>query len=449
MRRPGGTTRRNSHTGNDLERFTQGPFRWHMLQPGRLLSISATNFNMNETATQFHFRPGLVFLNHGSFGACPRAILEMQTEFRRHLEADPIQFMVHRRPELLHQSREFLSQFLHADPDGLAFIANATTGVNAVLRSLNFQPNDEILITDHGYNACSNTARYVAERSGAKVVVAEVPFPIESVEQVLDAILARVSHQTRLALVDHVTSPTGLVLPIERLVRLLHDRSVEVLVDGAHAQGMLPLNLAKLDADYYAGNCHKWLCAPKGVGFLYLREDHRHRIRPTVISHGYNAPSKQLSRFHLEFDWTGTNDPTAAICIPAAVEFMGQLLPGGWPEIMRHNRLLALAARKIVCDAFRSRCPCPEAMLGSLASIEMPMAPTCAELGPFDVDPLQQQLYKEHGIEVPIFRFPTTASASGTGFKPTRRLIRLSAHVYNELDDYRALADGLIELTAS
>jgi len=231
----------------------------------------------------------VVFLNHGSFGACPSAVLRQQAALRDELEAEPVRFLSREIDDRLAAARKALAAFVGADPDDLAFVVNATSGVNAVLRSRVFAANDELLVTDHAYNACRNTLNFVAERSGARVVVVTIPFPVGSPGEVVDAVLARVTPRTRLALLDHVTSPTGLILPVERLSAALRGRGVDVLIDGAHAPGMLPVNLSALGATYYSGNCHKWLCAPKGSAFLWTRRDRQLDVRPLTISHGANA----------------------------------------------------------------------------------------------------------------------------------------------------------------
>src|SRR6185295_19572537 len=210
---------------------------------------------------------------------------------------------------------------------------------------------------------------YVAAHGGARVVVAPLPFPLASPDEVVDAVLARVTPLTRLALLDHVTSPTGLVLPIERLIAELSRRNVEVLVDGAHAPGMLPLDLNTLGATYYSGNCHKWLCAPKGSAFLWTRHDRQPDVRPLTISHGATAVRPGRSRFRLEFDWTGTSDPTAWLTVPKAIEYLGSLMAGGWPALMARNHSLALDARRLLCAAAGTAPPCPDEMVGSLAAI--------------------------------------------------------------------------------
>ena len=380
--------------------------------------------------------PEVVFLNHGSFGSCPRPVLEFQQALRERMERQPVQFLARELEGLVDQARDGLARFVGAETDDLVFVPNATAGVNTVLRSLPFQRDDELLVTDHEYNACHNALDFVAARSGAKAVVVQIPFPLRSQDEILAAVLNGVTPRTRLALLDHVTSQTGLVLPIQRLVRELSARGVETLVDGAHAPGMVPLNLRDLGAAYYTGNCHKWICAPKTAGFLHVRRDRQERIHPLSISHGANSPRTDRSRFLIEFGWMGTFDPSACLSVPEAVRFVGALLPGGWPEVMRRNRELALAGRNVLCGALNLEAPCPDEMIGSLASIPLPDAPDLHRpSSPLYTDPLQELLRLRHRIEVPVIPWPA----------PPRRLLRISAQLYNSLDQYERLAEALQE----
>jgi isopenicillin-N epimerase len=377
--------------------------------------------------------PAVTFLNHGSFGATPRVVLERQTELRARMESGPVLFIARELQAETDLARESLAEFLGAAARDLVPVTNATTAVNAVLRSLYFNPGDELLSTSHGYNACGNTLNFVADRAGASVVVADIPFPLRSADEIVDAVMSCVTERTRFALLDHVTSSTAVVYPVERLARELKSRGIAVMIDGAHAPGMLPLNLGELEAagvDYYTGNCHKWMCAPKGAAFLWVKYALQEGIRPAVISHGANASTDKRTRFQLEFDWIGTQDPTAFLCIPDAIRCVGGLVPGGWDEVRAHNHTLVLAGRRLLLDALEIESPVPDELIGSITSLPIWDGEAGDDIDAFSVDEFQGRIFAEQHIEVPIFFWP----------KPPRRLLRISAQLYNSLADYEALA---------
>jgi isopenicillin-N epimerase len=376
--------------------------------------------------------PEIAYLTHGTFGATPRVVLAKQDALRAQMEREPVRFFVRELPPLLDAAREELAAFIGADAADLAFVPNATAGVNAVLRSLDLDKQEELLVTSHEYNASRNALDYVAGLEGTKVVAVDVPFPIASADEVVARVLERVTERTRLLLIDHVTSQTALVFPVARLVAELQERGIDTLIDGAHAPGMLPLDLRALGAAYYAGNLHKWVCAPKGAGFLYVRRNRHYKIRPVSISHGANATLGERSRFHAEFDWTGTHDPTPWLCVPDALRFVASLVDGGWPEVMRRNHALALRARDLLCTALAIAPPAPDEMIGSMASVPLPdgdATPPPMLHG----DALQDRLLFEHRIEVPVVPWP----------QPPKRLVRISAQLYNRIDEYERLADIL------
>jgi isopenicillin-N epimerase len=377
--------------------------------------------------------PNITFLNHGSFGATPRAVLERQSELRAQMEREPVRFFVRELEPLLDAARQALAEFIGADPDGLAFVSNATAGVNAVLRSLDLDKHDELLVTTQEYNACRNALDYAAGIAGAKVVVVDIPFPIDSAEIVLEHVLEKVTERTRLVLIDHITSQTALVLPVAQIVQELAARGVDTLVDGAHAPGSIPLNVRAIGAAYYAGNLHKWVCAPKGSAFLYVRENRRRGIRPTSISHGANSPRIDRSSFLIEFDWTGTFDPTAWLCVPSALQFFEKL--AGWNDTMRRNQELALLARTMLCETLGIEEPAPASMIASMASIPLPDGDATTAPALYG-DPVQDKLLFEHNIEVPFVPWPA----------PPKRLLRISAQLYNEPQDYEKLARALRQL---
>lgn len=373
--------------------------------------------------------PAIVHLNHGSFGACPRPVMAAQQRLRDQLEAQPTGFMAGLEARL-DAVRAAVGDFAGADPEDLAFVPNATTGVNAVLRSLRFEPGDELLTTDHAYHACANALRFVAERTGARVVVVPVPFPLEDPAEVTAAILGAVTERTRLALVDHITSPTALILPIEDIARGLAGRGVELLVDGAHAPGMVPLDLRALSCTYYTGNLHKRVCAPRGAAFLHVRRDRQPEIRPVAISHGADTRRTDRSRYLVEFDWTGTHDPTAILAVPAALGAIASLSPDGWAGVMRDNRSLALAARDLLCATLGVRPPAPDTMIGAIASVPLPDSSFDSGLS---VDMLQLDLVERHRIQCLVPYWPAAP----------RRLVRVSAQRYTTLEHVQALARAL------
>jgi isopenicillin-N epimerase len=374
--------------------------------------------------------PGTVFLNHGSFGACPEPVLELQSELRRQMEAEPIQFLWRRYEERLDPVRAEAARFLGAQARDLAFVTNATTGVNAVVRSVKLRRGDELLTTNQDYNACHNVVAEAARRAGAKLVTARVPFPLASPDELVEAVLGAVTRHTRLALLDHITSNTALIVPVARLIRELEARGVDTLVDGAHAPGMAALNLSQLSPAYYTGNLHKWVCAPKGAAFLWVRRDKQASVQPAVISHGNNSPRPGHSAFQDRFDWAGTFDPSAWLCVGEAIRWMERLFPGGWPAIREANHELAVNARRLLCQRLSVEPPCPEDMLGAMATLPLPER--------FQGRPQkrkceaeQLRLYDKFGIEVPFVRVNQ------------RRYFRISAQLYNSLSEYEYLAQAL------
>jgi len=365
-------------------------------------------------------------------------VIEAQRAWRDRMEAEPVRFLDGELEGLLDAVREEVAAFLGADPEGLVFVPNATTGVATVLGSIRFQPGDELLAGDHEYNATLNALRAAAERDGARVVLVRIPLPIHDPAQAVEAYLEAVTPRTRFALVSHVTSPTALVMPVAAIVRELDRRDVNTLVDGAHAPGMVAVDLDALGAAWWTGNGHKWLCAPKGAAVLHARADVRDRLRPLVTSHGANSDRHDRSRFRLAFDWTGTTDPTPILALPAAIRFVGGLDPDGWTGLMAANAALARQGRDRVCAALGIEPPAPDAMLGSTASIPLPgLAPT-----PEATRRLHEALFDEERIEVPVYPFPVPA-ALAPGTAPAISIVRISAQRYNRPEEYEALAKAL------
>ncbi|MDA0667794.1 MAG: aminotransferase class V-fold PLP-dependent enzyme [Planctomycetota bacterium] len=377
--------------------------------------------------------PEVTFLNHGSYGACPARIQLKQQELRQEMEREPVRFMGH-RTSLLDHSRARLAEFLGAPMTDLAFVPNATHGVNAAIGAQRWQPGDEVLVTDHEYNACRNALDFSAERSGAIVVVVKLPFPLTDPQQVVEAMMAKVTKRTVFCLVDHITSPTALVLPVAEIIQAMRNKGIRTLVDGAHAPGQLPLNLEELGADYYTGNLHKWVCAPKGSAFLYVRPELQEEIHPVTISHGYNAGTENRSRFLQEFDWTGTFDPTAWGSVAHVLDFMEDLVDGGWNAIMKRNHELTLSMRTMLAERFGTGLPAPDSMIGTMASLFIPSAAmkTVEKRG----TSIYTELQNQWGIQIPAIPLPDDL---GT-------VVRFSVHIYNTESEYHRLAEAIESL---
>jgi len=362
--------------------------------------------------------PDFLTVNHGSYGATPLTVLAEQDRWRKRMEAQPTRFFSQEMRGALREAAARLGRFVGAEGDDIAFVPNATTGCNAVLRSLRFGPDDEILHVSHVYNAVRNTMLHVAGWAGAKVVAAEIPFPQPDQATILRNIEQAITKRTKIAVFDHITSPSGLVLPIAEMIAMCRAAGVPVLVDGAHGPGQVPLDLPKLGADWYVGNCHKWLSAPKGSGFLYARPDRRADLHPVTISHGYR------DGFTQEFDWTGTVDPSAYLAVPAAIAFFERL---GGRALMERNRRLVADAARLLATRLGTEVGAGMEMTGSMALVRLPIE---FEATRPQSDKVREAL-RAAGADSPVH--PLAG----------RVWLRLSAYAYNELGDYERLADML------
>lgn len=362
--------------------------------------------------------PEVVFLNHGSFGATPRRVLDAQTRWRAHMEREPVLFLARELPALAAEVRTRVATFLGADPAGLVPVTNATTGVATVLTNLEWHPGDEILLADSAYFAVKQACRALADRYGVRVVEAVVPFPIERPDQATAAFVAGMTERTKLVIVDHIVSALAIVLPVEAIVAEAHARGTPVLIDGAHGPGQLPLQLDAIGADFYTGNLHKWVCSPKGTAILHVAPKWRERLHPLAISHYYREGMQN------EFDWIGTMDPSAWLSVHDALDVLTEL---GWDELRANNHASVQYGRAIIADALGAELPHPDdpALYGSMAVIPVSWA---AGARPADLTP---RLYEQHRIEVPF----TTYDG--------RVWVRVSGQAYNARSDYERLAEVL------
>jgi len=381
----------------------------------------------------------IIFLNHGSFGACPKFIIDEQRNWINKMEKEPVKFFERDYPILMSEVRREISSFLNCNFEDLALITNATTGINTILRSLKFEKGDELLVPDHAYQACRNALDYVSEKWNANTVVCKFPFPISDSDEILEIVLSAVTAKTKLVMLDYVTSPTGYVLPVNKLVKELNNLGVDVLLDAAHAPGMVPLDLDELGAAYTCGNFHKWLCTPKGSAFLHVRKDKQEGISPLAISHGKTFPLGDTTRFRHEFDWIGTHDPSPWLTIKKAITEIPKLINGNWNDVMKHNHDLVIKGRNIIAEILKIEPPCPDEMIGSISTLKLPNTNSNKGIPLHDPDPLHEKLLDDFRIQVPVWQWPS----------PKGRYIRISAQLYNHLEEYRYLAEVLqsIELT--
>jgi isopenicillin-N epimerase len=372
---------------------------------------------------QWILDPSVAFLNHGSFGACPRPVLDAQAELREQMERQPVEFLWRRLDGRTGDARDRAAEFLNAEAAGLAFVTNATMGVATVLAATSLERGDEILMTDHAYPAIRNSARKTCAASGANLRVEHVPLPLPPPADVAAIVLGAVTSRTKLVIVDHVTSPTAAIFPVEAIVEGCRSSGVPVLVDAAHVPGMMEVELTRLAPDFWTGNFHKWACAPKGAAVLFVAPRHRDRIGPLVTSHGFGGS------FHAQFDWTGTADPTPYLSIPAALDFMGSL---GWGRVRRHNHALVEQGRAVLADALGTEVQVPESSFGSMALVALPdgVGATAEQ-----AQAMQTTLYANERIEVPL------------GSWNDRGYVRLSAQAYNAPAEYDRLATALSAMT--
>lgn len=391
------------------------------------------------TESPWDFDPEITFLTHGTFGACPRPVLEYQLDLIRYVEANPIRFYDRELEDRLDTARHEVAAFLNADPEGMVVVPNATAGVATAIASLRLRPGDELLTNDHEYNATLNQLDAAAERARARVVKVRIPVPIRHPEEVVEAHLAAVTPRTRIAMISHVTSPSGLVFPIETLVRELDRLGVDTIVDAAHAPGMVPIDLRSLNAAYWTANGHKWLCGPKTSGVLVVREDRRDGVLPLVTSHGRNDPRTDRPPLWKEFDWQGTLNLTAFLSLPESLQSIAGLQPGAWPAHMAANHELALQARRMLHDVLGTEPIAPESMIGSMASIALPMA-----LDEGEAAALTASFAAQDRIEVPAVPFPVRGARPTPDAACTNGFIRISAQRYNEPSDYERLAGALV-----
>jgi isopenicillin-N epimerase len=373
---------------------------------------------------EFLLDPEVIFLNHGSFGACPRPVFEDYQRWQRELERQPVEFLGRRFNGLMRAAREALAGYVGTAADNLVYVPNATVALNIAARSLKLQPGDEVLITDHEYGAIERVWRFVCAQTGARLVTQPIPLPLTSADDFVEALWAGVTPRTRVVCLSHITSPTALIFPVEAVCRRAREAGLLTVVDGAHAVGQLPLALDSLGADVYTSNCHKWLCAPKGSAFLYVRPEIQPLIEPLIVSWGYEAETPGPSRFIDEQEYTGTRDIAAYLATPAAIRFQAER---NWPQVRERSHALLRWTRAQLIELTRQAPLCADSpeWFGQMAAVALPQVEVAA---------LKERLYADYRIEAPVYRWKD------------RCLLRVSVQGYNSPEDVGALARALEHL---
>ena len=373
---------------------------------------------------EFLLDPDVIFLNHGSFGACPKPVFETYQKWQRELERQPVEFLNRRAIGLLAEARARLAAYLGVTTDEVVYFPNPTTALNMVARSLDLNPGDEILTTDHEYGAMDRTWRFVCRKTGARYVQRPIPLPVTSHADFVETFWAGVTERTRVIFISHITSPTALAFPVQEICRRARDAGLLSIVDGAHAPGQIPLNLATLGADVYAAACHKWLCAPKGSAFLYVRPEVQGMLEPLVVSWGWESERPSDSQFVDHHEWQGTRDLAAFLSVPAAIEFQAQ---HDWEVVRQHCQTLVQETRWRLntLTGLDSICPNDQGWFIQMVAIRLPDG---------DLERIQRRLYNEFRIEVPVLRWNEEP------------LLRISFQAYNSQADADALVEALAQL---
>jgi len=378
---------------------------------------------MKNLSDLFMLRPGITYLNHGSFGACPKPVFEVYQKWQRELEEEPVEFLGRRFADLMYNARQSLGQFLNAGVEDLLFVANATTGLNIVAHSLPLKPGDEVLSTNQEYGAMDRMWEHICKKSGARYIRHPIPLPVTSKEDVTEKIWSGATRRTKVLFFSHITSVTAFMMPIRELVTRARDSEILVVVDGAHAPGQIDLDLESLGVDFYAGNCHKWMMAPKGVGFLYARPEKQHLIDPLIVSWG--DQSKGDSRFIQENEFQGTKDIAAYLSVTAAIDFIEK---HHWPEVREQSHALVLEARKQMAEktGIAPLCPGNKSWLRQMVAEPLPTG--------LDGMLLKKRLFDEYSVEIPVNEM------NGEQY------IRISVQGYNNESDVELFLDAFEKL---
>ena len=371
---------------------------------------------------QFMLDPNVTFLNHGSFGACVKPVYENLLEWQTKMEQEPVKFFDDILFNALKASRRALGNYVGCSPDDLVYFPNPTTAINAVARSLKLKPGEEVLSTNHIYGALNRSWKYICAEKKARFIKVDIPFPIQSKEEFLDCFFNAVTDNTKVIFLSHITSMTAIKFPVEEVIKFAKRKKILTIIDGAHVPGHIPLNIKKLNPDIYTGACHKWMCTPKGISFLYVKRDLQESIHPLVVSWGWESENPSPSKFLDWHEWQGTRDMSAFLTIPTAIKFLNE---HNWQEVSRKCQKLVVQTRNQFLDLLNISPPCPNSWLGQMASIPLPVE---------DADVFKKKLLNSYKIQVPVFQWEGNA------------YLRYSIQAYNSKSDLEKLLSAVKEL---
>jgi len=382
----------------------------------------------------WNLNPNIVHLNHGSFGGSPRYIIEKQKEYIDLLESEPVDFSVRQWYPHYFDNKKALAEYIGTSAHNFYLVPNTTIGINHILHNIR-ESGKQWLTTNHGYGACLHAFHKVGEDKGNEIIKIQIPFPLQDENQILEALNDGISPRTSMAMIDYISSATGILFPIKKIIELLHSKGIKVIVDAAHAPGMIDFVLDELNADYFVANCHKWICSPKGSAFVYVNPKHQQTYKPIFYSFYNDWNTESAAHWSNQFIWEGTKDYSAYLCIKEAIEYLPSLIDGGWSELKHHNKSLALKGAKYIGDKLELELPVPESMLGSIITIPLwdDKIPTINFNYYTEVKNI---LYDQYKIEVPCFFFP----------QAPKQYFRISAQLYNSMEQYEYLAASLLEI---
>lgn len=394
-----------------------GRAAWLNAPPVGALACGPSDFPLDRSYT---------FLNHGSFGSCPFEVLREQSRWRDEIEARPIEMLARKLTPLLRGVASRVAQFVGASADRVGMVVNATEAINAVLRARSWERGDEVIVVDHVYGAMRQSVRRLGDEFGVVLREVEVPLPVRTPDAWVGAVRSAIGPRTKLLLIDHITSPTALVVPVAEIVRIVREQGVFTIVDGAHAPGSIDLDVDAIGADAYAANLHKWCCAPKGSAFITVRDGLEASVHPLATSHDYGRG------FAPEFDWQGTRDVTAWLATPCALDYFARV---GWPALRRRNHEMAAWSQRELCDRWQVEplSPLDGSMLASMAAVRIPEGGESKFESPAA---LQAALYERHRIEIPVIDWKG------------RWHVRVSCHLHTTPDLLERLDEGVREVLA-